>query len=52
LGERVWLDLRDEAKKKHGAAFTLREWHAFGLDLGNLGLDLLKQEMSRFAPSR
>lgn len=52
LGERVWLDLRDDAKKTHGAAFNLREWHAFGLDLGNLGLDLLKQEMSRFAPSR
>jgi len=26
----------------------LRKWHAHGLDLGNLGLDLLKSEMARF----
>lgn len=48
LGERVWLDLRDEAKRKHGADFDLRAWHAHGLQLGNLGLDLLKSEMARF----
>jgi uncharacterized protein (DUF885 family) len=48
LGERVWLDLRDDAKKKHGGSFDLRKWHAHGLDLGNLGLDLLKSEMARF----
>ena len=48
LGERVWLDLRDDAKKKYGASFDLRNWHAHALDLGNLGLDLLKSEMARF----
>lgn len=48
LGERVWLDLRDQAKQKHGTKFDLRSWHAHGLNLGNLGLDLLKTEMARF----
>jgi uncharacterized protein (DUF885 family) len=48
LGERVWLQLRDEAKTRHGAAFDLRAWHTYALDLGNLGLDLFRQEMSRF----
>ena len=48
LGERVWLDLRDDAKKKYGSSFDLRKWHAHALDLGNLGLDLLKSEMARF----
>ena len=48
LGERVWLDLRDQAKQKHGSRFDLRAWHAHGLNLGNLGLDLLKTEMARF----
>ncbi len=48
LGERVWLDLRDDARKKHGANFDLRKWHAFALDLGNLGLDLLQKELARF----
>ena len=48
LGERVWLDLREAAQKKHGAKFELSKWHAYALDLGNLGLDLLKKELSRF----
>lgn len=48
LGERVWLELRDDAKRTHGASFDLRAWHAHGLQLGNLGLDLLKSEMARF----
>jgi uncharacterized protein (DUF885 family) len=48
LGERVWLDLRDEARTKHGSSFDLKKWHAHGLGLGNLGLDLLKSEMARF----
>ena len=48
LGERVWLDLREDAKRKHGANFDLKAWHAHGLQLGNLGLDLLKSEMARF----
>lgn len=49
LGERVWLELRDDAKQRLGAKFDLRDWHAFGLNLGNLGLDLLKSEMARYA---
>lgn len=48
LGERVWLDLREAAQKKHGTKFELRKWHAYALDLGNLGLDLLQKELSRF----
>lgn len=48
LGERVWLDLREDARRKHGPQFDLRAWHAHGLQLGNLGLDLLKSEMARF----
>ncbi len=48
LGERVWLQLRDEAKIRHGANFDLRAWHTYALGLGNLGLDLFKQEMALF----
>ena len=48
LGERVWLGLRDDARAKHGTSFDLKKWHAHALGLGNLGLDLLKDEMSRF----
>ena len=48
LGERVWLSLRADAKRKYGAKFDSRAWHAYALDLGNLGLDLLKTELARF----
>ncbi|NBQ99200.1 MAG: DUF885 domain-containing protein [Actinobacteria bacterium] len=47
LGERVWLRLRDEAKARHGSSFDLAAWHDRALKLGNLGLDLLQQELSR-----
>ena len=48
LGERVWLDLRDDAKRRLGSNFNLSDWHDYGLKLGNLGLDLLKTEMARY----
>ena len=48
LGERVWLQMRDEAKARHGTNFDLRAWHTYALGLGNLGLDLFKQEMALF----
>ena len=47
LGERVWLRLRDEAKARGGASFDIAAWHDRALKLGNLGLDLLQQELSR-----
>lgn len=48
VGERVWLEARAEARRRHGAAFDLRAWHAFALNLGPLGLDLLAAELGRF----
>lgn len=47
LGERVWLDVRDEAMRRAGSSFDLKTWHADALALGNLGLDLFVQEMRR-----
>ena len=48
VGERVWLDGRAAAEARHGAAFDLKAFHAFALDLGPLGLDLLTDELARF----
>ena len=33
---------RDDAKRRHGAAFDLKAWHKYGLDLGCMGLDQLR----------
>ncbi len=50
IGERVWLEARESSKQQHGGAFDLKGWHAFALDLGPLGLDLLKKELAEFRP--
>jgi uncharacterized protein (DUF885 family) len=48
VGERVWLESRDDAKRRHGDRFDLKAWHQYGLDLGSMGLDQLKAELARF----
>jgi uncharacterized protein (DUF885 family) len=48
VGERVWLEAREAARARHGAAFDLRAFHAHALDLGSMGLDPLRDELARF----
>lgn len=48
VGERVWLECRDDAKRRHGGGFDLKAWHAFALDLGSMGLDQFRREVARF----
>ncbi|MFB4310184.1 DUF885 domain-containing protein [Actinomadura sp. GTD37] len=47
LGERVWLEAREAARRRAGAAFDLKEFHRRALDLGPMGLDLLRAELAR-----
>ncbi|MFL6160703.1 MAG: DUF885 domain-containing protein [Jatrophihabitantaceae bacterium] len=42
LGEKLWLELRDEARTRAGADFDLREFHRRALNLGSMGLDVLR----------
>ena len=42
VGERAWLDLRDQARARAGAGFDLRDFHRRALDLGSVGLDVLR----------
>jgi uncharacterized protein (DUF885 family) len=48
VGERAWLDARADAQDRHGAAFDLKAFHRFALDLGPMGLDHLRTELARF----
>jgi uncharacterized protein (DUF885 family) len=43
IGERLWLQLRDETRAREGADFDLKAFHRRALDLGGLGLDILRQ---------
>ncbi|RIV32600.1 DUF885 domain-containing protein [Micromonospora radicis] len=47
VGERIWLQARDDAKTRKGADFDLREFHRQALDLGSLGLDPLRRALAR-----
>ena len=48
VGERVWLEARADAQRRHGAAFDLKEFHSYALDLGGMGLGPLRDELARF----
>jgi uncharacterized protein (DUF885 family) len=41
IGERLWLQLRDEARRRDGDAFDLKTFHRRALDVGSVGLDVL-----------
>ncbi|HIF12179.1 MAG TPA: DUF885 family protein, partial [Dehalococcoidia bacterium] len=45
VGERYWLDAREQAKAKAGPEFDLKAWHNRALDLGPMGLCQMQQEM-------
>lgn len=42
LGEKLWLELREESKARAGADFDLKEFHRRALNLGSMGLDVLR----------
>jgi uncharacterized protein (DUF885 family) len=48
VGERVWLESRQAAKDRKGAAFDLKDFHRYALDLGGMGLDQLARELERY----
>jgi len=47
VGERIWLEARDEARARQGPAFDLKAFHRAALDLGSLGLDPLRTALGR-----
>ncbi len=52
VGERVWLEVRDAARRQLGAGFDLKRFHSVALDLGFVTLDQLRSEMPlRLAPT-
>jgi uncharacterized protein (DUF885 family) len=43
LGEKLWLELREESRARAGDAFDLKEFHRRALNLGGMGLDVLRR---------
>jgi uncharacterized protein (DUF885 family) len=46
LGERTWLQAREEARIRKGSAFDLKEFHREALALGSVGLDPLREALA------
>lgn len=49
IGEKVWLDAREDAKKRLGDKFDLKKFHTYALKLGPMGLDLLQDELAKWS---
>ncbi len=47
VGERLWLQARDDAKARKGADFDLKEFHTAALNLGSIGLEPLTAALKR-----
>lgn len=47
VGERIWLQAREDARHRLGHAFDLRSFHTAALNLGSLGLDPLREALAR-----
>ncbi|MEN9748203.1 MAG: hypothetical protein RLZZ603_895 [Actinomycetota bacterium] len=46
VGQRIWEQLRDEAKAKAGASWDIKAWHKKALNLGGIPLDTLRYALS------
>ncbi|HVX53423.1 DUF885 domain-containing protein [Nocardioides sp.] len=47
VGEKIWLEARDEARARAGDTFDLKAFHTAALNLGSLGLDPLRAALGR-----
>jgi uncharacterized protein (DUF885 family) len=48
VGERIWLQAREDARLRLGQGFDLKRFHRAALDLGSLGLDPLQTALARY----
>ncbi len=47
VGERIWMQAREEVRARKGPDFDLKAFHRAALDLGGLGLDPLRAALRR-----
>lgn len=46
VGQRIWEQLRDEARTRAGSSFDIRDFHRRALALGGVGLDTLRAALA------
>ncbi|PKW27251.1 DUF885 domain-containing protein [Phycicoccus duodecadis] len=45
IGERLWMQLREETAAREGGDFSLQAFHRRALDVGSVGLDVLREAL-------
>jgi uncharacterized protein (DUF885 family) len=45
VGERLWMQLREETAAREGGDFSLQAFHRRALDVGSVGLDVLREAL-------
>ncbi|MCC4248753.1 MULTISPECIES: DUF885 domain-containing protein [Microbacterium] len=46
VGQRMWEQVRDEARERAGADFSMKSFHTQALDIGGVGLDTLRAALA------
>jgi uncharacterized protein (DUF885 family) len=46
VGQRIWEQIRDDAKAAVGDAFDIKKFHKHALDMGGVGLDTLRSALT------
>ena len=46
VGQRIWEQIRDDARAAQGDAFDIKAFHKHALDLGGVGLDTLRSALT------
>ncbi|MDQ1206942.1 DUF885 domain-containing protein [Microbacterium sp. SORGH_AS_0862] len=45
VGQRIWEQIRDDAREAQGEAFSIKQFHKRALDIGGVGLDTLRDAL-------
>jgi len=45
LRQRIWEQIRDDAREAQGDAFSIKQFHKRALDIGGVGLDTLRDAL-------
>ncbi|MFT4469171.1 DUF885 domain-containing protein [Arthrobacter sulfonylureivorans] len=45
LGQKLWEEIREERRRREGAAFDIKAFHSQALNIGSVGLDTLRRAL-------
>jgi uncharacterized protein (DUF885 family) len=49
IGERLWLAAREDARRRQGDSFDIKDFHTRALRLGGMGLDTLREQLAQMS---